>query len=242
MSFTPGLPPVFSIIIPVYDEAETLRALLSELKGFSCPGGFEVIVVDGHPRGTTLGKLPDTDLIALRSKTGRAIQMNCGAAAARGEVLLFLHADTLLPPHAFHAILESLGGQNAVAGAFDLGIRSERRIFRVIEGMVYWRTRISKIPYGDQAIFLKRDVFGDLGGYREIPIMEDVDLMRRVKAGGYPIAIIPRRVLTSPRRWEKEGIVYCTLRNWLLVTLYLSGVPPVQLLRYYRIHRQDRTR
>jgi hypothetical protein len=121
-----------------------------------------------------------------------------------------------------------------VGGAFDLGIRSGKPSYRLIEKMVYFRTRLTKIPYGDQAIFIYRDVFSTIGGYKEIPIMEDIELMRRVKGMGYRIGIIPHPVQTSPRRWEKEGVAFCTLRNWTLATLFLLGVSPVKLARYYR--------
>jgi hypothetical protein len=99
--------------------------------------------------------------------------------------------------------------------------------------MVYIRTRITGIPYGDQAIFIKKDFFAGMNGYQEIPIMEDVELMRRIKKSGYKICIIPQRVSTSPRRWEKEGIIYCTLRNWALISLYLSGFKPEKLAKFY---------
>ena len=105
---------------------------------------------------------------------------------------------------------------------------------RMIETAVYHRTRLTRVPYGDQAIFLTRKVFHELGGYKDIPIMEDIELMRRVKARGYRIGFIPHPVRTAPRRWEKEGVVYCTLRNWSLVLMFLLGVSPHRLARHYR--------
>jgi hypothetical protein len=99
--------------------------------------------------------------------------------------------------------------------------------------MVCIRTRLTGIPYGDQAIFIKRDIFAGMNGYQEIPIMEDVELMRRIKKSGYKICIIPQKVSTSPRRYEKEGVIFCTLRNWMLMSLYLLGVEPEKLVKYY---------
>jgi hypothetical protein len=121
-----------------------------------------------------------------------------------------------------------------VAGAFDLGIRSGRPVFRLIETAASLRSRITRVPYGDQAIFIRKDYFHATEGFREIPLMEDVELMRRIRKAGDRISIIPERVRTSPRRWEKEGVLFCTLRNWTLITLYFLGVPPEKLARFYR--------
>ena len=115
-----------------------------------------------------------------------------------------------------------------------MGIQSGRRVFRLIETGASLRSRITRVPYGDQAIFIRKDYFESIGGFSEIPLMEDVELMRRIKKGGGRIFIIPQKVMTSPRRWEKEGIVYCTLRNWTLITLYFLGVPPEKLTAFYK--------
>ena len=160
--------------------------------------------------------------------------MNRGAAAAGGEILLFLHADTRLPQDALESVSATLRDPGVVGGAFSLGIASPHPFFRVIERTVSLRTRFTRIPYGDQAFFFDRRFFHRIGGFSDIPIMEDVELMRRVKKHGYRIRILPAPVRTSPRRWEREGFVSCTLRNWLLVTLFYLGVPPHKLTRYYR--------
>ncbi len=139
--------------------------------------------------------------------------MNRGAALATGDVLLFLHADTLLPSNAFALIRAAMNDKGVVGGAFDLGIISRRKIFRITETYVFFRTRLTRIPFGDQAIFIRRDFFEKIGGYRELPIMEDVDLMKRIRKRGDRIRIIHAKALTSARRWEREGIMYCTLRN-----------------------------
>jgi len=118
-------------------------------------------------------------------------------------------------------------------GAFELGINSGRRVFRLTEKFVSLRTGLTRIPCGDQAIFVKREVFNGINGFKEIPIMEDVDLMRRIRKSGHKIYIIPEKVKTSPRRWEREGVLYCTLRNWAIVILYLLGAKPEKLVKYY---------
>lgn len=195
-----------------------------------------MIVADGHPDCDTLDSLgtADADVIRLKTRRGRGRQMNAGAAAASGKLLLFLHSDTRLPPTAFQDILRVMRDGSVVGGAFDLGIDSERRAYRLIEAMVRIRTRLTRIPYGDQAIFLDRGFFQRIGGFGKMPLMEDVELMRRVRRLGRQIAIIPHPVHTSPRRWEKEGLVRCTLRNWALITLYLMGTDPEKLARFYR--------
>jgi len=168
------------------------------------------------------------------AQRGRARQMNKGAVHAGGKILLFLHADTLLPEGALQRISALMEKGAVVAGAFELGIDSARPVFRIIEKAASLRSRILRIPYGDQAIFIRKDYFRALGGFREIPLMEDVELMRRIKKAGDRISIIPEKVKTSPRRWEKEGILFCTLRNWTLISLYFLGVSPERLAKFYR--------
>jgi rSAM/selenodomain-associated transferase 2 len=194
---------------------------------------LEVIVIDGDMEGNTIREIRNVDIIKSVSPKGRGKQMNKGASLAKGDILLFLHTDTELPEGAFTAISSIMGKAQCVAGSFDLGIKSERLIFRLIEQIVRVRTRITRIPYGDQAIFIRRDFFEKIKGYREIPLMEDVDLMKRMKKSGVRICIIPRKVKTSPRRWEKEGILYCTLRNRVLISLYHLGVDPEKLVKFY---------
>jgi hypothetical protein len=126
-----------------------------------------------------------------------------------------------------------------VGGAFDLGIDSPRKAYRLIETVASARSRLTRVPYGDQAIFVRGRVFHRLGGYLEIDLMEDVDLMRRIRRAGLRIVILKQRVRTSPRRWEREGVLVGTLRNWFLMSLYLMGWPASKLRKYYR---QEKTR
>ncbi len=148
-------------------------------------------------------------------------------------ILLFLHTDTELPEEAFDGISSVIDNREYAGGAFDLGIESGRWIFRLIEKLVFVRTRATRIPYGDQAIFIRRECFETLKGFKDIPIMEDVEFMQRLKKSGYKISIIPQKVKTSSRRWEREGILYCTVRNWALISLYSIGVKPEKLVKFY---------
>ena len=231
--------PDISIIIPVLDEFRTINPALEHLQRQSPGRKLEIIVVDADPGASTLRLIHFEESSRLQLKTdisrrGRGIQMNRGAELATGPVLLFLHADTLLPGDAVEAIFSALGNRRIVGGAFDLGIRSHRRGYRVIEKVATARSRITRLPYGDQAIFLRSDYFRRIGGFSPIPIMEDVNIMQRIRKRGDAIEIIGKRVSTAPRRWEKEGLVFGTLRNWVLVTLYLIGVSPHRLVKYYK--------
>lgn len=230
---------IFSIIIPVLHEGEHILSSIDRIHALRPVESYEIIVVDGAPDLDTLRFLRGRkDVTAVAAETGRARQMNRGAGVARGEILLFLHADTELPPGALGKIAEVLHGTDAVAGAFDLGIASGKPVFRIIERAASIRSRLTRIPYGDQVLFMKKEYFDLIGGFREIPLMEDIELMRRIKKQGGQIHILRERVMTSPRRWEKEGILLCTLRNWAISTLYYLGVSPETLNRFYR-HGRD---
>jgi hypothetical protein len=136
--------------------------------------------------------------------------------------------------HAFQRIESLIERKEYVGGAFDLGIKSDKFIFKMIGTLSSLRSRLNKIPFGDQAIFIRREYFNQIGGYKEIPLMEDVELMRRIKKSRKKIWIFYDRVMTSPRRWEKEGVIYCTLRNWAMQALYLLGVSPHKLANFYK--------
>ncbi len=224
----------FSIIVPAFHEEETIGDLIECLNRLDSDKQSEIIVVDGAQEKDTLGAIHRNHVIKISSEKGRAKQMNAGASVASGEILIFLHADTELPMHALKKIHSLMEQREYVGGAFDLGIKSDKLIFRVIGTLASWRSRLNRIPFGDQAIFIRRDYFNRIGGYQEIPLMEDVELMRRIKKLGDGIWIFHDRVMTSPRRWKNEGVVYCTLRNWTLQTLYFFGVPPDHLVKYYK--------
>lgn len=223
-----------SIIIPVLNEAWIINRTVNRLIDMDDKGVIEVIVVDGSPDRRTIRSIASDQVKKMDSPKGRGVQMNTGAFAATGNILLFLHADTLLPSHSYDRIFSLMKQRDIAGGAFRLGIHSHRPVFRLIEHAANIRTRISRIPYGDQAIFIRSDCFHCIGGYKTIPIMEDVELMQRLKRNGKKIVILPARVQTSARRWETEGVVFCTLRNWLLIMFFLFGAAPEKLAKFYR--------
>lgn len=244
-------PIALSVIMPVLNEGKQIQKTLDHLAAIAGQISYEVIVVDGDRAGSTLQYLPsDRPVRGITAARGRGLQMNAGAAIARGEILLFLHADTQLPATAFTQITTTLkqtpnvgahrrapSPEDLVGGAFDLSIASPRWILRTIARIASVRSRLTRLPYGDQAIFIRRSAFGALGGYPEIPIMEDVALMRSIRRRGWRIRILPDRVLTSARRWEREGVWRCTLRNWTILLAYFAGVSPWTLLAWYSPER-----
>ncbi len=223
-----------SVIIPVLDEASIINQTLGQFSNISPSTALEIIVVDGDSSGSTINTIKWPGVKTAIAPKGRAVQMNHGVTMASGENLLFLHADTLLPDNALEDINALLSSSSFAYGAFKLGIRSCRPVYRFIEKTVEFRTRVTKIPYGDQAIFLTMDLFREVNGYPEISIMEDIALMRRLKKQKAGFHIIPEKVSTSPRRWETEGLVYCTIRNWLMAIGFFSGISPKILAKYYR--------
>lgn len=243
--------PWLSVIIPAYREEARIAALLAHVAALPAPDGVEVIVADGDPERSTLVAIPSGLTLALISLAvvplavvplatpkGRARQMNAGAAEARGDILLFLHADTRLPQEAFVLIQAALSDQGICGGAFSLAIEPEEKPagpgLRFIAWAANLRARFTRAPYGDQAIFLRRKVFEAIGGYADVPLMEDLELMSRLRRRGLRIALLGACVATSGRRWEREGLLRCTGRNLLLRALYHLGVPPGRLAGYYK--------
>jgi rSAM/selenodomain-associated transferase 2 len=224
----------FSIIVPVFHEGDRIHDLMEHLHQLDTGKNCEIIIVDGAPGKDTLKTIHSNHVIKVSSEKGRAKQMNAGASMATGEILIFLHADTELPTLALQKISAVMEQGGYVAGAFDLGIKSDRLIFKIIASLASLRSRLNRIPYGDQAIFIRREYFDKIGGYKEIPLMEDVELMKRIKKSGYKIRILYDRVKTSSRRWEQEGVIYCVLRNWTLQILYALGISPHHLARFYK--------
>jgi len=220
-----------SVIIPVLGEEAIINGAIDRIRAVD--GAIEIVVVDGDPQGKTLKAVTGDHALLVACEAGRGRQMNEGVRAAGGDILVFLHADTELPANAFRSISSIMLKGRFAGGAFDLAIDARGLIFRVIEWVASNRSRLTRIPYGDQAIFLRRDSFMRIGGYRDIPLMEDVDLMRRLKARGDRIFIIREKVKTSARRWEREGVLRCTARNWTVMLLYLLGFRPERLARWY---------
>ena len=222
----------YSIIIPVIDEQDGINTLLKDLESLDNISDARIIVVDGDPSGETINLIEDDRIITAVSARGRAKQMNKGAALATGEILIFLHADTRLPRTALKEISGALANGKK-AGAFKLAYDSQRPLMRFIAFTANIRVRFSGIPFGDQAIFVKREAFESLGGYADIPLMEDVELARRIRdeSGGLKIIDIP--VKSSARRYEKNGIFATALKNKIINLLYSLKVPPEKLKRIY---------
>ncbi|MFO7910566.1 MAG: TIGR04283 family arsenosugar biosynthesis glycosyltransferase [Desulfotignum sp.] len=224
-----------SVIMPVFREAKTINAFLETVQTIFPAPAHEIIVVDGSPEGDTLAAVALPWIKKIHSVRGRARQMNQGAAMAKGDILLFLHADTMLPGDAPKLITHVLSGEkDMVGGAFSLGIDDDRIPLKIIEWFANLRSRLTRVPYGDQSIFLRKDYFDRVGGFLEIPIMEDLELMTRTRKQGCRIHILKQKSTTSSRRWKKEGIAICTLRNWLIRLLYHFGVPADRLAALYK--------
>ncbi len=225
--------PTFSIIIPVLHEGNIINGLLKSLRCLAAEKPVEIIVVDGSPSQDTLQVISDETIQRYRCHAGRARQMNLGAAHALGDILIFLHADTRLPATALARIQETLQDPRLVGGAFSLQIDSPRFLLKMTAVFSTLRSRMTRAPYGDQAIFLRKSYFDSIGGYRDLPLMEDVELMRRIKKHKNDIIILPDFVITSDRRWNQEGLLYTAFRDTLIIFLYWCGMPAEKLARFY---------
>ncbi|HEY7495992.1 MAG TPA: TIGR04283 family arsenosugar biosynthesis glycosyltransferase [Candidatus Tectomicrobia bacterium] len=226
--------PGISVVVPTLNEQEHLPATLARV---ALAAGDELIVVDGGSLDNTVAIAQQFTPCVLLSPPGRARQMNHGARQARGDVLLFLHADTLLPPQGLEAVRTVMQAPHLVGGAFRLAFTPSTPALRIIAWGANVRTRLGKLPYGDQALFVRRSLFEALGGYANVPFMEDVQLVQTLRQRG-ALAIVPQPVHTSGRRWLHDGVVYTTVRNNVLMALYFCGVPPVTLKRWYDYARR----
>jgi rSAM/selenodomain-associated transferase 2 len=228
-----------SVVIPVYREkgiSALLDDLLRRIESDRAIGETEIAVVDGAPEADTLARIAEKPVTRLSSPPGRGVQLNCGARATGGDVLLFLHADTILPENAFGLIRLALHDTDIAGGAFSLSYEPRTPGLSFITTLANLRSRRTRVPYGDQAIFVRRRVFEEIGGFLPIPIMEDLEFMTRLRKEGHRIRILDMPVRTSARRQLHEGIVRCTLRNLCLRLLYHCGVPPGILAGLYRRH------
>jgi rSAM/selenodomain-associated transferase 2 len=219
-----------SVVIPCLDEAAGIVATLDALRPLR-ERGHEVIVVDAGDDGTGTLARPRADQV-LRAPRGRAVQMNRGAEAATGNVLLFLHADTRLPASADQAIAEGLASTRRAWGRFDVRLSGRRPSLRVIETLMSWRSRLTGIATGDQGIFVTRERCRAVGGYPEIRLMEDIALSRALKRLGPPVCL-RERVTTSSRRWERNGVVRTVLLMWWLRLRFFLGADAADLARRY---------
>ncbi|MTJ10378.1 MULTISPECIES: TIGR04283 family arsenosugar biosynthesis glycosyltransferase [unclassified Anabaena] len=223
-------PVQISIIIPTLNEADNLKEAVSSIQSST---NVEIIIVDGGSEDETLSIAKFLDVKVIISPPGRANQMNAGAEVASGEILLFLHADTRLPTNFEQMIRTTLAKPGIVAGAFALRIDAPNWGLRLVEWGVKWRSHLWQMPYGDQAIFLTKEVFQTVGNFPEMPIMEDFELMRKLKSLG-KIYLLPTPVITSPRRWLNKGILQTTILNQIIVIAYFLGVSPNRIRNWYR--------
>jgi len=223
--------PALSIIIPILNEADRIVSTLQALAPLRARGA-EIIVVDGGSSDDTAAlAAPLTDQVLTGSR-GRAMQMNAGAAAASGEVLLFLHADTRLPPGADRLVVDSLQGSLHAWGRFDVAIEGNHPLLPFVAASMNLRSRLTGITTGDQAMFVRRETFIAIGGYPEIALMEDVAISRRLKRVSHPLCL-SARVTTSGRRWEARGVLRTILLMWRLRLAYFFGAKPEELARRY---------
>ncbi len=227
--------PLLSIVVPVLNEAPSIEQALQALQAYR-GAGVEVIVADGGSQDDTqtLAR-PHCDRLVL-ARRGRARQMNAGARAARTPNLLFLHADTTLPPGAPGLALRAL--QHHHWGRFDVRIEGESRLLPIVAAAMNLRSRLTGVATGDQAIFVCRDVFTAVGGFPDIPLMEDVELSTRLLRLGEP-ACLRAQVLTSGRRWDDNGVLRTILLMWRLRLAYALGADPRRLARSYGYHTEE---
>lgn len=227
--------PIISIIIPVFNEAKNIQIFLKQFKNNS---EIEIIIVDGGSTDKTKAKITESTInnrqikLVTSSQLGRANQMNYGAALARGEILLFLHADTILPVNYQQIAQSSLKRKNVIVGAFQLSINSPKKSLRLVERMVNLRSRFLSLPYGDQGFFITKDNFKRLGGFADLPIMEDFDFIQKAKSNG-KIVIADAAVMTSSRRWQRLGVLKTTIINQVIIIGYYLKISPDKLRNFY---------
>jgi rSAM/selenodomain-associated transferase 2 len=220
-----------SIIIPVLNEEAQIAGALTALAPLRARG-VEAIVVDGGSRDQTMAFAEPLADRVITAPRGRAVQMNAGAAAAGGEVLLFLHADTRLPPDADRLVRDGLACSGRAWGRFDVRISGRHPLLRIVAALMNARSRLTGIATGDQAMFVRRDLFERLRGFPAIALMEDIALSRRLRREGPPLRL-SRRVITSGRRWEQHGVIRTIMLMWRLRLAYALGAEPDRLARRY---------
>ncbi len=221
-----------SVVIPALDEAEHIAPVLEALQPLRAAGG-ELIVADGGSTDATVDVARPLADTVLSCAPGRARQMNAGAAAARGHWLWFLHADTVAGAPALAALRAAMARPGVQWGRFDVRLSGRHPLLRVVERAMNLRSRLTGICTGDQGIFVRRDLFRALGGYADIPLMEDIELTRRLRRHGRPLCITAPLV-TSSRRWERHGVVRTIVLMWRLRLAYALGASPHRLARLWR--------
>ena len=229
MTSTPLKTSNISVIIPTLNEEENIPLLAKQFAA----GDVEVIIADGGSSDKTVELAREHGFIVLTCESGRGHQQNQGALKARGELLIFLHADTRLPVDFASTVQQALAKQEHMVGAFRLEIENATLALRFISSCANLRSRLLRLPYGDQAIFIRRDNFMKLEMFPELPIMEDYLFIRKAKKYG-EISIMRDSVVTSARRWQKKGVFLTTLINQVVLLGYFIGVSPEKLALIYR--------
>ena len=220
-----------SVIMPVFNEAKVLRDTLNRI---NLTSNEELIVVDGGSTDETLSIAKKFTEKVFVAHTGRARVMNYGADKSEGEILLFLHADCILPVQGFQMIRETLEEKGTVAGGFYLSIDQRGPGFRLIEYMSNVRASLTSLIYGDQGMFLRKDTFDQISGFKDMPLMEDIEISRRLSRLGR-IAFLKPPIKASSRRWVDEGAFYTTLRDWTIAFSYtFLGISPEKLIKHYK--------
>ena len=226
-----------SIIVPALNEAASIAAAVESA---SASRPHEILVVDGGSTDETPALAQEAGATVLGAMRGRGIQQNAGAGHATGDVLLFLHADTHLAADGCRQIEAALRDPRVLCGAFRQHIDAGQRRYRLLERGNAWRVRWLGLPYGDQGIFVRRSTFDQLGGFPEVPFMEDWLLMRRLRRLAWPV-LLPGPLHVSARRWQRHGVLRQTLRNWCLTAAATAGVSPQRLARFYAPHAKTVT-
>lgn len=223
--------PRFSLVIPALNEAADIEATLSNLVSWR-EAGDEILLVDGGSRDATVALAQPFVTRVIAAPRGRARQMNAGARESTGDCLIFLHADTRLPAGARDALIQVLNTHGAPWGRFDVRLSGSHRLLRVVEWMMNWRSRLSGIATGDQAMFIARGLFDAVGGFPDQALMEDIELSARLRRHAPPCCL-RLRVITSSRRWETQGVMRTIFRMWQLRLRYFLGADPAALARAY---------
>lgn len=222
---------MISVIIPTLNEEMNIARCIESLRSEDFSG--DIIVADGGSEDRTRAiARSHADVIVIYTLKGRGTQMNAGSKASAGDILLFLHADTVLDEGWATELNAALDDPHVVGGAFTFSIDNPSMKYRLVEAWVSMRCRIFKLPYGDQAIFIRKNIFQELAGYKELPLMEDVDIISRMKKLGR-ISILRKKAVTSGRRWVSKGLLKTAAINQMTMLMYHLGVSPERLARFY---------
>lgn len=222
-----------SVIIPTLNESASLANTIARISGNS---PYEILVSDGGSSDDTLKIARQAGARVILSQRGRAKQMNAAADEAVGDVLLFLHADTTLDPAGYRQMCGALRQAELIGGAFSLQLESDKPFLRIVSRLATWRSKYLNLVYGDQAIFVRKDIFHEAGGFPNLPICEDLSFFRLLTKTGKTV-ILDERAYTSPRRWISEGAAHTTFRNIVIAVMFLLGFHPKIMARWYRVVR-----